>query len=177
MKWLLAIRHFDKDGEDLSDEGKKRAHAFGKRLKSKGWVFDRAFGSGIPRSDKTVEIILEELGLCDLEIKKEHRLYFPDPDWGKWNECKEHPEFEDKLGTFLRLWPDFIRREGEALLRVIKDILEVGLSAGQFALCVGHSPFLPAAAHLLTQKVEETDFGEGFLFMLKGDEIECSKIE
>lgn len=177
MRVVLAIRHFDKDGEHLSDRGKRDAKAFGQWLYSEGWVFDRAFGSGISRSDRSVEIIMKELSLRELEIQTEDRLYFPDPDWDKWNECKRHPEFKDKLETFLRLWPNFIQREGEALLGVIKGILEEGLLEGQFALCVSHSPFLPAAAYLLTNEVEETDFGEGFLFMLKGDKIECVKFK
>ena len=59
---------------DLSEKGTGEAHKAGRMLKEKGLVFDLAFTSFLKRAYKTLDIILEELGEQNIEIKKSWRL-------------------------------------------------------------------------------------------------------
>ena len=48
---------------DLSPKGVEEARAAGRRLKAMGLVFDLAFTSALKRAQRTLDIILEEMGL------------------------------------------------------------------------------------------------------------------
>jgi len=59
---------------DLSEKGINEAHEAGKTLKKEGYTFDLAFDSVLKRSNKTREIVLKEMGLEKIPIKKSWRL-------------------------------------------------------------------------------------------------------
>lgn len=59
---------------DLSEQGVTEAHEAGKALKARGLKFDVAFTSGLTRAQRTLEIMLEELGQSDLETHKDVAL-------------------------------------------------------------------------------------------------------
>ncbi len=59
---------------DLTELGEQEAHKAGQLLKEKGFVFDLAFTSLLKRANKTLEIILHEMNLSNIEIKKSWRL-------------------------------------------------------------------------------------------------------
>lgn len=59
---------------ELSDLGLEEAHTAGRGLCKEGACFDLAFSSVLKRANKTLDIILEELGLCGLPIVKSWRL-------------------------------------------------------------------------------------------------------
>ena len=59
---------------DLSEQGVKEAHAAGKRLKAKGYVFDVAFTSALTRAQHTLKIILKELGQTGLPETRDQAL-------------------------------------------------------------------------------------------------------
>lgn len=168
----LFLRHCKKRGEELSPEGIEQAHVLGTELKTQGWQFVRVIASQSPRAQKTSEILRQELGV-DVEIETNERFYFPLPKWDVWKtEIRCHPEYRDALSTFLQLWPEFIEEQARVLLEEIKGILQA--TPGD-VLCIGHSPFLPGVGWLITGEVRETDFGEGFVFSLEGDEIRGTK--
>lgn len=51
---------------DLTEKGVEEAHAAGRLLKARGMRFDRAFTSNLIRAQRTLSLILEELGQEDL---------------------------------------------------------------------------------------------------------------
>ena len=51
---------------DLTEKGVEEAHAAGRLLKARGMQFDRAFTSNLIRAQRTLSLILEELGQKDL---------------------------------------------------------------------------------------------------------------
>ncbi len=59
---------------DLSPKGVTEAKEAGKALKSNGFVFDMAFTSVLVRAERTLEIVLEELGIKEIEVFRSWRL-------------------------------------------------------------------------------------------------------
>lgn len=59
---------------DLTEAGVAEAHAAGKLLREKGFAFDRAYTSVLKRANKTLNIVLEELGQLWLPIAYSWRL-------------------------------------------------------------------------------------------------------
>jgi len=59
---------------DLSERGVAEAHEAGKLLKKEGFDFDLVFTSVLIRAIRTMDIVLEEMGLKNLPIKKSWRL-------------------------------------------------------------------------------------------------------
>jgi 2,3-bisphosphoglycerate-dependent phosphoglycerate mutase len=59
---------------DLSGKGVEEAHAAGKRLKAKGYTFDRVFTSALTRAQHTLNIMLEELGQTGLPETRDQAL-------------------------------------------------------------------------------------------------------
>ena len=59
---------------ELSEEGKEESRESGRTLKNKGFIFDIAFTSVLKRSIETLEIVLEEMNLKNIIIKKSWRL-------------------------------------------------------------------------------------------------------
>lgn len=59
---------------DLSELGEKEAHEAGKLLKAKGFIFDLAFTSVLKRANKTLDIVLSEMGEEGIEIRKSWKL-------------------------------------------------------------------------------------------------------
>lgn len=59
---------------DLTPEGEAEAHQGGLRLKAEGLSFDIAYTSALIRAQRTLDIILEQLGQSDLEIIRDQAL-------------------------------------------------------------------------------------------------------
>lgn len=59
---------------DLSENGVKEATEAGKVLKEKGFSFDVAYTSVLKRANRTLELILNELGESDIPVNKSWRL-------------------------------------------------------------------------------------------------------
>ena len=58
----------------LSDNGRAEAAAAGRMLKAGGYAFDLAFTSVLIRAIETLEIVLRELGLSGIPVKRSWRL-------------------------------------------------------------------------------------------------------
>lgn len=85
MKRLVLARHgestFNRDGlftgwldPDLSPRGVREAHSIGRLLREKGLSFDVAYTSVLRRALRTLFIVLEELDLLWIPVKKLWRL-------------------------------------------------------------------------------------------------------
>ncbi len=59
---------------DLTPEGEAEAQKGGLRLKAEGLTFDIAYTSALKRAQRTLDIILEQLGQSDLEIIRDQAL-------------------------------------------------------------------------------------------------------
>ena len=59
---------------DLSERGVEEARTAGRRLKAMGLTFDMAFTSALKRAQRTLDIILEEMGLVGIPVEKDQAL-------------------------------------------------------------------------------------------------------
>ncbi len=59
---------------DLTPEGEAEAQKGGLRLKAEGLTFDIAYTSALKRAQRTLDIILEQLGQSDLKIIRDQAL-------------------------------------------------------------------------------------------------------
>ena len=59
---------------DLTEQGVKEAHAAGQKLKAKGFHFDIAYTSALSRAQRTLKIMLDELGQPGLETIRDQAL-------------------------------------------------------------------------------------------------------
>ena len=113
---------------DLSPKGIEEAHAAGRRLKAKGLRFGIAFTSALKRAQRTLDIMLEELGQTGLQTFRDQALN--ERDYGdlvglnkddarkKWGEEQVHlwrrsyavapPAGESLRDTGARVWPYYL---------------------------------------------------------------------
>ncbi len=73
-QWNLENRFTGWTDIDLSENGKAEAIAAGKLLKEKGFTFDLGFTSSLCRANHTLDLVLEQLGEKDIEIRYSWRL-------------------------------------------------------------------------------------------------------
>ena len=113
---------------DLSAKGIEEAKAAGRRLKAKGLRFGIAFTSALKRAQRTLDIMLDELGQVGLQTLKDQALN--ERDYGelaglnkddarkKWGEEQVHvwrrsyavapPGGESLRDTGARVWPYYL---------------------------------------------------------------------
>jgi 2,3-bisphosphoglycerate-dependent phosphoglycerate mutase len=113
---------------DLSEKGIAEARAAGKRLKAKGLTFGIAFTSVLKRAERTLDLMLDELGQKAMPIERDQALN--ERDYGdlsglnkddarkKWGEEQVHiwrrsytvspPGGESLRDTGARVWPYYL---------------------------------------------------------------------
>jgi 2,3-bisphosphoglycerate-dependent phosphoglycerate mutase len=113
---------------DLSEKGIAEARAAGKRLKAKGLTFGIAFTSVLTRAERTLDLMLDELGQKSMPIERDQALN--ERDYGdlsglnkddarkKWGEEQVHiwrrsyavapPGGESLRDTGARVWPYYL---------------------------------------------------------------------
>lgn len=85
MYKLVLIRHGESDWNklnlftgwtdvDLTEKGKQEARSGGKLLKEQGYVFDAAYTSVLKRAIRTLWIVLDEMDLMWIPVKRDWRL-------------------------------------------------------------------------------------------------------
>lgn len=126
----------------LTDLGIEEAKKAGKALKARGTVPDAYFTSALTRAQRTLDLMLEEMGITDLTIVRDHRLN--ERDYGdlsglnkddareKWGEEQVHiwrrsydvppPGGESLKDTAARVLP-YYHAEIEPLLKAGKTVL------------------------------------------------------
>jgi 2,3-bisphosphoglycerate-dependent phosphoglycerate mutase len=122
---------------DLTAVGIEEARAAGKKLKAKGLAFDVTFTSVLKRAQRSLDLMLEELGQTKLPITRD--LALNERDYGdlsglhkddarvKWGEEQVHlwrrsyavapPGGESLRDTGARVWPYYIHRIQPHVLR------------------------------------------------------------
>ncbi|MCQ0990427.1 2,3-bisphosphoglycerate-dependent phosphoglycerate mutase [Jiella marina] len=113
---------------DLTEKGVEEAKSAGRKLKGEGFTFDTAFTSELGRAQRTLSLMLEELGQTGLETTRNVALN--ERDYGdlsglnkddareKWGEEQVHvwrrsydtppPGGESLKDTGARVWPYYI---------------------------------------------------------------------
>ena len=128
---------------DLSEQGVAEAKAAGQKLKAKGFAFDLCFTSALIRAQRTLDLMLTEIGQTGLSITRDQALN--ERDYGdlvglnkddarkKWGEEQVHvwrrsydvapPGGESLRDTGARVWPYYINRIQPHVLRGEKVLI------------------------------------------------------
>jgi len=176
---------------DLSEQGIAEARAAGRMLKGQGVVFDVGFTSALKRAQRTLDLVLEEMGLESVPVFKDQALN--ERDYGdlaglnkddarkKWGEERVHvwrrsydvapPGGESLKDTAARVLPYYIQ---EILPRVMR---------GERVLVSAHGNSLRALVMVLDQlspqEIVKRELATGvpLIYRLNADSTVASRLE
>jgi 2,3-bisphosphoglycerate-dependent phosphoglycerate mutase len=199
---LVLVRHGESDWNkknlftgwrdiDLSEKGVKEAREAGRKLKAQGLKFDVAFTSALIRAQRTLDLMLEELGQTGIPVFKDQALN--ERDYGdlsglnkddarkKWGEEQVHiwrrsyaiapPGGESLRDTAARVLPYYIQ---EILPRVMR---------GEHVLVSAHGNSLRALVMVLDRHTTESitklnlETGVPMIYRLNADSTVASKLD
>ena len=128
---------------DLTEQGVKEAREAGRKLKAQGLSFDVAFTSALKRAQRTLDLMLEEIGQAGIPVTKD--LALNERDYGdlsglnkddaraKWGEEQVHiwrrsydiapPGGESLKDTVARTLPYYVQEILPAVLRGERTIV------------------------------------------------------
>ena len=200
QRFLVLVRHGQSEWNlknlftgwkdpDLTTLGLSEARGAGRALKAAGIAFDQAFTSELGRAQKTLALILDELGAADLPVI--HDLALNERDYGdlsglnkdeareRWGEEQVHlwrrsydvppPRGESLKDTIARVLPYYCQ---EILPRVLR---------GERTLVVAHGNSLRALVMVLDRLTRETILdaeiatGAALVYELNADSTVASK--
>ena len=176
---------------DLTEQGITEARAAGRKLKQEGIRFDMAFTSALKRAQRTLDLMLEEMGQPNIPVVKDQALN--ERDYGdlaglnkddarkKWGEDQVHvwrrsydvapPSGESLKDTAARVLPYYIQ---EILPHVLR---------GQRVLVAAHGNSLRALVMVLDrlspEQIVKRELGTGvpMIYRLNGDATVASKLD
>ena len=176
---------------DLTEQGIKEARDAGRKLKAQGLKFDVAFTSALMRAQRTLDLMLEELGQTDIPVIKDQALN--ERDYGdlsglnkddarkKWGEEQVHiwrrsydvapPGGESLRDTLARALPYYV---SEILPRVLR---------GERVLVAAHGNSLRALVMVLEklspEQILKREIGTGvpIIYRLDADATVKSKLD
>jgi 2,3-bisphosphoglycerate-dependent phosphoglycerate mutase len=176
---------------ELTDTGVAEARAAGRKLKAQGLSFDVAYTSALKRAQRTLDLMLEEMGLTGIPIIRDQALN--ERDYGdlvglnkddarrKWGEEQVHiwrrsydvppPGGESLKDTVARALPYFVQ---EILPRVLR---------GERVLISAHGNSLRALIMVLErltpEKILKRELGTGvpIVYRLNADSTVASQLD
>jgi 2,3-bisphosphoglycerate-dependent phosphoglycerate mutase len=176
---------------DLSPQGVKEAREAGRKLKAQGLRFDVAYTSALVRAQRTLDLMLEEMGQTGIPITKDQALN--ERDYGdlsglnkddaraKWGEEQVHtwrrsydvspPGGESLRDTAARVLPYYVQEILPAVLR------------GQRVLVAAHGNSLRALVMVLDRLSpegivkREIATGVPMIYRLNADSTVASKLD
>ncbi|HXZ21774.1 MAG TPA: 2,3-bisphosphoglycerate-dependent phosphoglycerate mutase [Pseudolabrys sp.] len=199
---LVLVRHGQSDWNlknlftgwrdvDLTDRGIAEAREAGRKLKAQGIKFDVAFTSALKRAQRTLDLMLTELGQTTIPVFKDQALN--ERDYGdlvglnkdearkKWGEEQVHiwrrsydvapPGGESLKDTLARALPYYVT---EILPRVLR---------GERVLVSAHGNSLRALVMVLDKHTPDTitklnlDTGVPMIYRLNADSTVASKLD
>jgi 2,3-bisphosphoglycerate-dependent phosphoglycerate mutase len=199
---LVLVRHGQSDWNlknlftgwkdvDLTDKGVAEAREAGRKLKAQGLKFDIAYTSALKRAQRTLDLMLEELGQSKIPVFKNQALN--ERDYGdlsglnkdearvKWGDEQVHiwrrsydvapPGGESLRDTAARVLPYYIQ---EILPRVLR---------GEQVLVSAHGNSLRALVMVLDKHTIESitklniDTGAPMIYRLNADSTVKSKLD
>jgi 2,3-bisphosphoglycerate-dependent phosphoglycerate mutase len=197
---LVLVRHGQSDWNlknlftgwrdiDLSEQGIAEAHTAGRKLKAQGFRFDLAFTSALVRAQRTLDIMLDELGQRGIPVFKDQALN--ERDYGdlvglnkddarkRWGEEQVHvwrrsydvapPGGESLRDTAARVLPYYIQE-------MLPPVLQ-----GKRVLVSAHGNSLRALVMVLDRHTPETitklnlDTGAPMIYRLNSDSTVAEK--
>src|SRR6202453_3080009 len=175
----------------LTEKGVAEAHAAGQRLKAEGLRFDLAFTSELSRAQRTLDLVLGEMGQTDIAVIKDQALN--ERDYGdlsglnkddarqKWGEEQVHiwrrsydvapPGGESLKDTLARTLPYYVQEILPCVLR------------GERTLVVAHGNSLRALIMVLEKLTPEQILarelatGAPIIYRLNADATVASKLD
>ena len=176
---------------DLTDKGIAEARAAGRRLKALGLSFDVAFTSGLIRAQRSLDLILEEMGQTQIPVSRDKALnerdygdlsgLNKDDARGKWGAEQVHiwrrsydvapPGGESLKDTAARVLPYYIQEILPAVLQ------------GKRVLIAAHGNSLRALVMVLerlsTEDILEREIGTGdpLIYRLNADSTVAEKLD
>ncbi|HWP90261.1 MAG TPA: 2,3-bisphosphoglycerate-dependent phosphoglycerate mutase [Burkholderiales bacterium] len=199
---LVLVRHGQSDWNlknlftgwrdvDLTEKGVAEAHEAGRKLKAQGIKFDVAFTSVLKRAQRTLDLMLTELGQTTIPIFKDQALN--ERDYGdlvglnkddarkKWGEAQVHiwrrsydvapPGGESLKDTLARTLPYYVT---DILPRVLR---------GERVLVAAHGNSLRALVMVLDKHTPDSitklnlDTGVPMIYRLNADSTVASKLD
>jgi 2,3-bisphosphoglycerate-dependent phosphoglycerate mutase len=199
---LVLVRHGQSDWNlknlftgwrdvDLTDKGIAEAREAGRKLKAQGIKFDVAFTSALKRAQRTLDLMLTELGQTTIPVFKDQALN--ERDYGdlvglnkddarkKWGEEQVHiwrrsydvapPSGESLKDTLARALPYYVT---EILPRVLR---------GERVLVSAHGNSLRALVMVLDKHTPDSitklnlDTGVPMIYRLNADSTVASKLD
>ena len=199
---LVLVRHGQSDWNlknlftgwrdvDLTDKGVAEAREAGRKLKAQGIMFDVAFTSALKRAQRTLDLMLTELGQTTIPIFKDQALN--ERDYGdlvglnkddarkKWGEEQVHiwrrsydvapPGGESLKDTLARTLPYYVT---DILPRVLR---------GERVLVAAHGNSLRALVMVLDKHTPDSitklnlDTGVPMIYRLNADSTVASKLD
>src|SRR6187551_1344564 len=199
---LVLVRHGQSDWNlknlftgwrdvDLTEQGVKEAREAGRKLKAQGLTFDIAFTSALKRAQRTLDLMLEELGQTKIPVIR--NLALNERDYGdlsglnkddarkKWGEEQVHiwrrsyavppPGGESLKDTLARTLPYFVQEILPCVLR------------GERTLVVAHGNSLRALIMVLEKLTPESILkrelatGVPIIYRLNADATVASKLD
>lgn len=176
---------------DLTEKGVAEAREAGRKLKAQGLTFDVAYTSALKRAQRTLDLMLEEMGQTGLPIVKD--LALNERDYGdlsglnkddarkKWGEEQVHiwrrsydvapPGGESLKDTLARTLPYYVT---EILPRVLR---------GERVLVAAHGNSLRALVMVLErlspEQILQREIGTGvpIIYRLGADALVTSKLD
>jgi 2,3-bisphosphoglycerate-dependent phosphoglycerate mutase len=176
---------------DLTEQGITEARAAGRKLKQQGIRFDLAFTSALKRAQRTLDLMLEEMGQPNIPLVKDQALN--ERDYGdlaglnkddarkKWGEDQVHlwrrsydvapPAGESLKDTAARVLPYYIQ---EILPHVLR---------GERVLVAAHGNSLRALVMVLDrlspEQIVKREIGTGvpMIYRLNSDATVASKLD
>ena len=176
---------------DLTEQGVAEARAAGRKLKAQGLAFDVAYTSALKRAQRTLDLILEEMGLTGIPIIRDQALNERDygdlvglnkddarKKWGEeqvliWRRSYDVPPpgGESLKDTVARALPYFVQ---EILPRVLR---------GERVLISAHGNSLRALIMVLErltpEKILKRELGTGvpIVYHLNADSTVASQLD
>ena len=199
---LVLVRHGQSDWNlknlftgwrdiDLTEQGVEEAREAGRKLKAQGIVFDVAFTSALKRAQRTLDLMLAEMGQTKIPVLKDKALN--ERDYGdlsglnkddarkKWGEEQVHiwrrsydvapPGGESLKDTLARTLPYYVT---EILPRVLR---------GERVLVSAHGNSLRALVMVLDKHTPDSitklnlDTGVPMIYRLNADSTVASKLD
>lgn len=176
---------------DLTEQGVKEAREAGRKLKAQGLTFDVAFTSALTRAQRTLSLVLEEMGISGIPVFKDQALN--ERDYGdlsglnkddarkKWGEEQVHtwrrsydvapPGGESLKDTLARTLPYYVT---DILPRVLR---------GERVLVAAHGNSLRALVKVLDRLSpegivkRELATGVPMIYRLNADSTVASKLD
>jgi 2,3-bisphosphoglycerate-dependent phosphoglycerate mutase len=188
---LVLVRHGESDWNkknlftgwrdiDLTEAGIAEARAAGRKLKGQGLKFDVGFTSALKRAQRTLDLMLEELGQTNIPIVKNQALNKDDAraKWGAeqvalWRRSYDVPPpgGESLKDTAARVLPYYLQ---EILPRVLR---------GERVLLSAHGNSLRALVMVLDKlgptEIVKRELGTGvpMIYRLNADTTVASKLD